>query len=248
MKVFSICGYSDSGKTTTAELIIRELTARGYSVGSVKEIHAEGFAMDSSPASDTARQRGAGSGLVTARGLAETDVMFPGKLEMKKILRFYDGFDYVICESVRELPVPMILTAGSTEDLEKNWNDFVFCVSGGIADGIGAYKGLPALSALTEASALADLIEEKVFDMLPQADPEICGLCGYDCRRMGLRILRGEAARGDCQCGEGPEIYIDGQRITLVPFVQKAVQGVVMGVLRELKGFKDGDVEIRLRR
>ena len=161
MKVFSICGYSDSGKTTTAELVIRELTARGYTVGSIKEIHAEDFAIDGSPASDTARHRLAGSGLVTARGLTETDVMFPSKLDMRRILRFYEGFDYVIGESVRELPVPMIVTASTMEDLDKNWNEQVFCISGRIADEISGYRGVPALSAATKLSALVDLIESK---------------------------------------------------------------------------------------
>ena len=247
MKVFSICGYSDSGKTTTAEHIIRELTARGYKVGSVKEIHAEGFAIDGAPSSDTARQRGAGSTLVTARGLTETDVMFPGKLDMRKILRFYDGFDYVIGESVRELPVPMIVTAGTTEDLDKNWNPFIFCVSGVIADEISEYKGIPAISAMSAIKALTDLIEEKVFDMLPMADPAHCGLCGFDCHRMAARILSGESTRSACKCSEGPEIYLDGQRITLVPFVQAAFNDVVMGFIRNLKGYVEGaDVDIKL--
>jgi len=248
MKAFSICGYSDSGKTTTVEYIIRGLTAKGYTVGSVKEIHAEDFALDGQPTGDTARQRAAGASLVTARGLSETDVMFPGKLDMRKILSFYDGFDYVICESVRDLPMPMIVTAGSTEDLDKNWNDFIFCVSGRIADGLGEYRGVPAISVMNDPEALLRLIEETVYESLPNVDPGQCGACGGDCRRMGANILRGEAARGDCSAGQGMEILIDGKRIGLVPFVEKAFRGVVLGFVGELKGYRDGaDVSIKVR-
>ena len=248
MKVFSICGYSDSGKTTTVEFVIRELTARGYKVGSVKEIHAEGFAIDGDPKTDTARQRAAGSGLVVARGLSETDVMYQSKLDMKEILRFFEGFDYVVGESVRELPVPMILTAGSEEDLDKNWNPYVFCVSGRIADGIDEYKGIRAISALSDGLALVDWIEEKVFEILPNANPALCGQCGYDCGTMSARIIRGEAARGDCICGEGLAFYVDGERIPLVPFVRNTFHDVVMAYVRNLKGYTPGaDVEIRLK-
>ena len=75
MKVISICGISDSGKTTTAEHIIKELRRRGYSVGSVKEIHYDQFKMDTE-GSNTDRHRRAGSQLVTARGKYETDILF----------------------------------------------------------------------------------------------------------------------------------------------------------------------------
>ncbi|MDR0469735.1 MAG: molybdopterin-guanine dinucleotide biosynthesis protein MobB [Peptococcaceae bacterium] len=248
MKAFSISGYSDSGKTTTAEHIIRELTSRGYKVGSIKEIHAEDFAIDGAPASDTARQRAAGSGLVIARGLAETDVMYPSKLDMQVILRFYEGFDYVLCESVRDLPMPMIVTAATVEDLDKNWNDFIFCVSGRVADEIGAYRDIPAISAMTGTAALADLIEKKVYEILPNTDPARCGICGLDCRRMGIGILRGEKKRSDCLCSSGPEIYMDGERVTLVPFVRDSFHDVVMGYVRHLKGYTEGAmVEIRIK-
>ena len=46
MKVFSVVGYSKSGKTTTIEQIIKELKKRNYSVGSVKDIHFEGFHLE----------------------------------------------------------------------------------------------------------------------------------------------------------------------------------------------------------
>jgi len=165
MKVLSVCGISKSGKTTTIEHIIKGLTMRGYKVGSVKEIHFETFAIDPEPESNTFRHRQAGAGLVTARGYNETDVLFPAKLDMKKIFSFYEGFDYVVLEGVDDIPVPTIVTAHALEDLEQKWSEHVFCVSGKIAMELSQYGSVPAISATTDADALLDLIEQNVNDL-----------------------------------------------------------------------------------
>lgn len=67
MRIFSVSGISKSGKTTTIEEIIKELRRRRYTVGSIKDIHFEAFAIDG-PSTNTARHRRAGSELVTAWG------------------------------------------------------------------------------------------------------------------------------------------------------------------------------------
>ncbi|MCL2671823.1 MAG: molybdopterin-guanine dinucleotide biosynthesis protein MobB [Clostridiales bacterium] len=248
MKVFSVIGVSGSGKTTTIACVIRALTARGHRVGSVKEIHFEEFAIDTDPAGNTARHRRAGAALVTARGLHETDVLFPAMLDMRKILSFYEGFDYVVLEGVTDIPVPTIVAAHAVEDLEEKWGEFVFCVSGRLAERIAGYRGVPAISALADAEGLADLIERKVYALLPDFDPDCCTVCGSDCRAFGLRILRGEAKREDCVAGRGVELYVDGARIAMVPFVQNVLRGAALGIIRELDGYREGaEIAIQFR-
>ena len=240
MKVFSVCGITQSGKTTTIEHIIRELSGRGKKVGSVKEIHYEAFAIDSEPSSNTFRHRSAGSQLVTARGYRETDVLFPAMLDMRKILSFYDRFDYVVLEGVSDIPVPTIVTAHAPEDLEQKWSDYIFCVSGRFSEGLSEYKGVPAISAVSDAASLVNLVERKVYDLLPCFDPKCCGVCGCDCRELGVKILRGEAKRGDCAADRGVELSIDGRRIDMVPFVQSILRRTVLGVVGELDGYREG--------
>jgi len=161
-KILSVCGISGSGKTTTIEYIIRELTGRGYKVGSVKEIHFQGFTMDPNPASNTNRHRNAGAQLVCARGLTETNLLFPGKLPMQKILEFYaQDYDYVVLEGVTDICVPTISTACSQADL--NPNDTTFCISGVISATIESHNGIPAINALTDIAKLVDLIEQKAY-------------------------------------------------------------------------------------
>jgi len=247
MKVFSVVGYSKSGKTATIELVIGELVRRGYKVGSVKEIHSEGFEIDGNPASNTNRHRKAGSGLVTARGLNETDVMFPEKLDARKIFSLYDGFDYVVCEGVRDYPIPTIMTAATVEDLEPKWSDYAFCVSGKIADEIDEYKGVPAISAMVDVVALTDLIEEKVFALLPNAPH--CGACGRkNCHETAVSIIRGEAARDECKGNYGVDLVIGGKRVDMQPFVEKILRSTMMGFLSELRGYSEGaEVKITIR-
>ena len=247
MKVFSVCGITKSGKTTTIEHIIRELAARGYKVGSVKEIHNESFAIDPGPDSNTFRHRQAGSALVTARGNHETDILFPGKMDMRTLLSScYHGFDYVVLEGVDDIPVPTILTARTPGELADRWGGFVFCVSGVISGRLPAYKGIPSLSAVSDSKPLVDLIERKVYDLLPDIDPDCCRACGCSCRELGVKILAGEARRAFCVADRGVELTIGSHRIDLAPFVQKVLRGTILGVVRELDGFRD-HAEIRIK-
>lgn len=248
MKVFSVCGYSKSGKTTTIENIIKELSARGYKVGSIKEIHAEGFKMDPDPVSNTNRHRAAGSLLVCARGNNETDIMFPEKLPVSKILSFYEGvYDWVVMEGVDDIPVPTIVTAHNEEDLLANWSDMAFCVSGRVTSVITKYQGKPALDATVNIEGLVDLIERKVYKRLPNFPPECCMACGMTCGELGQAILGGKKRRSDCVADIGLELICAGRPIDMVPFVQNILRNAVLGVVSELEGYeKGGSVEIKL--
>ncbi len=163
MKVFSVIGITDSGKTTTIEHIIKELKKRNYSVGTVKHIHFHGFKMDVE-GTNTDRHRKAGSSLVTARGEYETDVLFQEKLSIEEILKFYDH-DYVILEGVRDTDTPKIVTAHDVKGIDERLDETTIAISGRVADTINEYKGLPAISALQDIEGLVDLIEEKVLSI-----------------------------------------------------------------------------------
>ena len=81
MKIVNVQGRKKTGKTTTVTQIIAELCRRGYTVGSVKGIHIEGFTMDVE-GEDTGKHKAAGADPVTARCHDETNVMFKGKTSL----------------------------------------------------------------------------------------------------------------------------------------------------------------------
>jgi len=246
MKVFSVVGYTKSGKTTTIEKLIAELKKRGYSVGSVKDIHFEGFEIDTE-GTNTFRHRAAGSSLVTARGPYDTGIMFQEQLDIYKIASFYDT-DFLIIEGIRDANVPMVLTADCIDDLDKRFDERVFLVSGKIADEIDEYRNVPAISALKDIEKLADLVEEKTFELLPDFDPKCCSACGHTCREMCALILKGEMKREHCIIGTNDvSLKINGKDIMMVPFVKKLLKNMITGFASELDGYEnDGTIEIKI--
>lgn len=239
MKVFAVVGYTKSGKTTTIEAIIKELKKRGYSVGTVKDIHYEQFAIDTK-GTNTYRHKVAGSDIVTARGMYETDILYQEQLDIYKIASFYET-DYLILEGVRDANVPMILTADCMADLDERYDGRVFMVSGKIADEIQGYKSLEAISVMKDVSALVDLVEATVFPMLPDYDPKCCHACGYDCRTLCHRIVAGDSQYDACVINRTDlKLKINGKNIPMVPFVQKILKNSISGVVSELDGYEKG--------
>jgi len=240
MRVLTVVGITRSGKTTTIERIIEELKRRRYSVGSVKDIHYEGFAIDTE-GTNTDRHYRAGSDLVTALGLYETDLLFKSRLEMAEILQFYDH-DWVVLEGVQDYPVPRIVTAHDVEGIEEKLDDATFAISGRVADRMSSYCDLPVIDATREVERLVDLIEEKVFPPLPNLAEECCGACGASCAEMTAMILRGERSPSDCavRVADDVKLHVDGRRIDMVPFVQRILRNAVLGVAGELEGFRPG--------
>lgn len=246
MKVLSVIGYTKTGKTTTIEEIIKELKKRNYSVGSVKDIHYEQFKIDVE-GTNTFRHKAAGSELVTARGLYETDILFGNKMNIYKLLKFYD-FDYVILEGVRDINVPKIITAMTEKDILDRLDYSTYLISGKIADKIEEYKGIKAISGVKEIEKLVDYIEKNTFELLPDYDKKCCSECGYSCREMCEMIIKGEKLRSDCKLNnDNVSLKIDGHEVQMVPFVKKLLRNSVLAVVSELEGYrKNGKIEIQL--
>lgn len=244
MKVFSVFGITKSGKTTVLENVIGELRRRRYTVGSVKDIHFEQFAMDTE-GTNTDRHKKAGSQLVTARGLKETDILFPRQLSIGEILAFYDH-DFVALEGVDDYNVPKIITAHNTAEVDERLDDSVFALSGVLAEQLDSYRGLPVINAVTGAGTLVDLIEEKVPRLLPDFPAECCSGCGADCRELLAAILKGERSRSDCVLdGANVRLEIGGWDIPMVPFVQEVLRRTVTALVSTLDGYRE-NVEISI--
>jgi len=246
MRVFSVFGTSLTGKTTTIENIIKELIKRNYTVGSVKEIHYDKFAIDT-PDSNTDRHHKAGSQLVTARGYHETDVLFQSKLSMEDILRFYN-YDFVVLEGVTDCNVPKIISAAATEEIDERLDDTVFAISGKISNEISEYKGIPVINGVKDIEKLVNLIEKKVFTKLPDFPPECCSACGYNCSELAKRILQGKSNRSECTLdSSGVKLFMDDKEIEIVPFVKNILHNAVEGVVSELDGYRPGaKIEIKI--
>lgn len=159
MRIITIKGYKKTGKTTTCVKVIEELARRGYSVGSSKDTHFEGFAMDRE-GTDSYRHAKAGASTVIVSGPGETDVLYQRRVEVRDLLHLFTE-DYLVTEGETGLPVANIVTGKTAEDLEKRRDEYTIGFSGIIAGEMEEYDGLPVISAVTDVKRLADLIEER---------------------------------------------------------------------------------------
>lgn len=168
MRVFMVKGFSKTGKTATVTALIQELRRRGYSVGTVKDIHFDGFAMDH-PGTDTFKHAQAGAQRVTALGREETDILFSRRMDIDAILKYYKE-DFVVLEGDSGADCPTILTAKTQEDIEKRMSSNVIAVSGVISEQMKEYRGLPVINCLKEVEKMADLIEKATEKNKEEAD------------------------------------------------------------------------------
>lgn len=238
MKIFSVVGLTGSGKTSVIEKLIAELVARGFSVGSVKEIHFEAFRIDQE-GKNTRRHRQAGSDTVTARSHHETDIMYQGHLNIYDVLSHYNQ-DYVVLEGVRDVVCPVISVC--KEDEKPVITPLTIAVSGRFSNNdIKEYEKLPVINAIDDAKRLVDLIVEKVPSMLYDIDPECCKVCGSDCRGFLADVLLGKRDIKECVLmSSNVNLKIDDKDIVMVPFVENILRNAVIGVVKELIGYKKG--------
>lgn len=249
MRAIAVNGITKSGKTTVCEVIIKGLRERGFSVGSVKEIHYEQFAIDPNPQANTNRHKNAGSQLVTARGMFETDILYQSMLPIEDILKHYDH-DYVILEGVTDCNVPRIITAHAEQEIQDRLDCRAVAISGVFAnEHTGNFESLPIINPLTEGTRLVDFVIEHAFQPLPSYDPKCCSACGMSCRMFAGEVAHKRANRNDCiLSSQDVELLIKGKPVSMVPFVQNILKNAVMGVVGELQGFEEhSDIEVRFK-
>lgn len=165
MKVITIVGVRESGKTTIVEQLTRELIRRGYRVGTIKSIFCPGFHMDSDR-KNTGRHRKAGAGIVTARAGGETAILFSEPLKTSDLLRHYEGYDWVLCEGDYEIPAPRIVAGKEEQDTLERLNPLTLAVSGVIAGReLTAFRGIPVIHPVEDAESLVNLLETRVSDV-----------------------------------------------------------------------------------
>ena len=223
MKIFNILGGTPSEYDAVATRITEELERRKYSVGIVSEEDYKDF-------------------------VAKTG---SGPAEIEKMMDFYKK-DYLIIKGRCLVNCPNILTAASTEDIDKGRDDLTMVISGTFAERFilpAEYDGLPIINAFTLIEELVDFLEENVPDRMPNYPADCCTACGSDCRGLTRRILAGEANRETCILRGGDvQVLIGGEEIPLVPFVKRLVKNVTTSVIKELDGYKEhGEIVIKIR-
>jgi len=230
MKILGVVGTKNTGKTTLVTLIVSELVKRGHQVGTIKHTHHD-LDMEGK---DTWKHRKAGAELVVGSSWESTTFIIPERMDLEKILKnikYLKELDYVIIEGFKSANYPKISTT-KTKDEYTIENVDVFNLKE------------------EDVSNLVDLIEERTYGLISNAD---CRNCGYDnCQDMAQAIIRGEFSEEECKMKkfDDVELFIQDKNIPLNPFVQDILKNSIIGMLSTLKTDANGiqgKVELLIR-
>ncbi|MEP2948180.1 MAG: molybdopterin-guanine dinucleotide biosynthesis protein B [Lentilitoribacter sp.] len=112
-KVFGISGWKNSGKTTLTSALIRELSARGYRVSSVKHAH-HNVDVDQE-GTDSYKHRAAGASEVMLASSKRFALMHEiveeeGEFELEDLLEKMSEVDLILAEGFKSSEIPKIQT------------------------------------------------------------------------------------------------------------------------------------------
>ncbi len=167
--VIAVVGSKSSGKTTTIEILTKELTRRGYKVAAIKHIPEPNFTIDSA-GKDT--WRFAQSGAKTIISVASNEVASIEKVNeegfsLKRILKKCQGNDIVIIEGFRKIvgkmkDIPKIVTAKSREEALEALEAFkpILAFTGPYSTENLNLK-IPYVDVLKNPKKIADIVEKK---------------------------------------------------------------------------------------
>lgn len=213
MKIVSIVGKKNTGKTSLTVKVITELTKRGYNVASIKHSH-HSIEMDKEN-TDTWKHKQAGANLVVGVG---STTFFNARKEhdlnrILYMLKHFDDFDFVIIEGYKSYNYPKIITSQNVRDEYTIAEVDSFTI-----DGEGVSK-------------LADLIEEKGHDIV---DTLFFDDCGYtDGESIAKEIRDGKISTEDLD-EVVSYLSIDEKVIGLNRFVSDYIRQAILGILNTL--------------
>ncbi len=240
VKVVTISGFKDSGKTSVLESLVKTLSERGNEVGTIKHIPHGNYAIDQEE-TDTWRHVEAGSKKTIALGPEEVFTWEKKDKNLEDLLLSLRDLDYVVMEGFKNAEnIVKIAVARDESEAKKLDDEFTVCFIG---------QGIDGKTVLDpeDTSKLADLVENKAVTPVGGLN---CGDCGYDtCRDYVLAALEGKAPQEGCVALKGPTtIFVDGEQIPIKSFVKNLIANTVEGVVDSLKGTDGEEIEIRIRK
>ena len=221
MKIVSIVGKKNTGKTSLTVKIIEELTRRGYNVASIKHSH-HSIEMDKEN-TDTWKHKQAGANLVVGVG---STTFFNSRKEhdlnrILYMLKHFDDFDFVVIEGFKSYNYPKIITSPNVRDeyTIKEVDSFTIDEEG--------------------VRELADLIEQRGHDIV---DTLFANNCGFNNGETIAKEIREGNLTVDDLDDVQSYLSIDGKVVGLNRFVSDYLKKSVIGVINTLN-LKDFGVD-----
>jgi molybdopterin-guanine dinucleotide biosynthesis protein B len=207
MKIVSVAGTKNTGKTTMVTRVVNALVNRGFKVGTVKHTLRS---LDIEE-KDTWKHLKSGAEIVVGAG-KETFFVIDESMELEEIIKtieFMKDLDFLVLEGFKTHPYAKIATA-SLED------PYVI-----------AQVDVRELDQAA-LETMVDMVQERSYGMLANMN---CKECGFDsCLEMAQAVVKGKVSEEVCVMKKSAavEITVDGKRVPLNPFVQKFVKSTLM--------------------
>lgn len=233
MKAIAIVGKKKTGKTTIGLALVKCLTDRGLKVGVVKHSH-HGF--DGAEGADTEEYKKAAAA-VAAYSPSQSFVSWAREMTVQDLVPLMD-VDVLVMEGGNKVGwLPRVIMVREDDDDKEFYPEL-------------ALKHIPACTrdnppTTEDVEALADLVMDKGF-ILPGLN---CGACGREyCMHFVADILAGKARLSGCKAKSGNmSITCNGSELGFNPFVSDILSAGITAMLKQLKGYVPGDVEIRIK-
>lgn len=213
MKIVSIVGRKNTGKTSLTVKVIEELTRRGYNVASIKHSHHT-MEMDKEN-TDTWKHKQAGSNVVVGVG-STTFFNVRREMDLNRLLfliKHMDNVDFVVIEGFKKYNYPKIITSPDVRDeyTIKEVDSFAIDEKG--------------------VEELVDLIEERGHDIV---DTLFANNCGFN----NGEAIAAEIRQGNLKVDDLDNIHsylsIDDNVVGLNRFVSDYLRQTVLGVISTL--------------
>jgi len=232
MKIISVVGVRQSGKTSTVEVLVKELKKRGFSVGTVKSINCPLFEIEESEKSNTRRHKKAGADVVCASARGETTFIYGEGLGQNRIFEKMN-VDYLILEGDYQSDVPRIICAHEEDEIPPRITKQTFLVSGRIADRQDQVCGFPAVSAVKAPSVFVEKVLGCAVDVeLPVSllpiPKEAVTFCQHACKKACERANKKKAENKE---KDNPRhIFLTGEKqVGKSTILEKVLQELAIG-------------------
>jgi molybdopterin-guanine dinucleotide biosynthesis protein MobB len=168
--MFAVVGGKHSGKTTTIEALVKELSTRDYRVAAVKHVSEQSLALDTK-GKDTWRYARAGASVilgVAAQEVVTIEKVNTEKLSIKEILERIGSCDIVILEGFKESvknkkDIAKIVAVKSNEEAleaKKMFSPIMAFTGPNSVEQLSLKT--PYVNVLKDIGRLADLVEEVI--------------------------------------------------------------------------------------
>lgn len=242
MKLFSVIGFHNSGKTTLITKLIQHLKRLNLTSSTIKNIHNKINLENEN--NDTAKHFQYTHDFSAGISENSTFIHWKRKMKIQDIMDFVKT-DFLIIEGMKSYPFPKIVCATTQDDVNKLVDETTFA----IVSSQKLSSNIPLFSH-SEVEKLTYLILEKIFPALPYHNPKCCTKCGLSCGKMTAQILQGLKQRSDCVVDTSKKISIvvDKEQISLVPFVENMLYDSINALISNLHGGEKGDISIQIKR